>query len=112
MIRTALAAAALAGIFATSTAVAQTTAQDAPTARVHYADLDLSQPAAMKVLRHRVALAVNTVCPLFPAGSMEDMMANSRCRARAMKGANQQIAALLQTRTYAQADASVPSIEP
>jgi len=106
MIRIILAAAALAGIAASTAVSAQTIVDGAPTVRIHYTGLDLSQPSGIKLLRHRVAMAVNTVCPYPLAGSMEDMMANARCRDRAIKGADQQIAAIPRTRAYAQADAS------
>src|SRR3546814_16153104 len=61
---------------------------DAPTVHVRYTDLDLSQPDGMKVLRHRVAMVVNTICPMPVGGSMDDMMVNMRCRKHAIKGAN------------------------
>src|SRR3546814_13008251 len=104
MIRTAIAVAALVGMTASTATSAQTTADEAPTAHVRYTDLDLSQPDDMKLLHHRVAMAVNTVCPIPVAGSMDDIMANMRCRTRAIKGADQQIAAIVPTRTYAQPD--------
>ncbi|MBB5707650.1 UrcA family protein [Sphingopyxis panaciterrulae] len=112
MIRTAIAVAALVGMTASTATSAQTTADEAPTAHVRYTDLDLSQPDDMKLLHHRVAMAVNTVCPIPVAGSMDDIMANMRCRTRAIKGADQQIAALVARRTYAQADTKGLSIQP
>lgn len=112
MIRIILAVAALAGAAASTAASAQTIVDGTPTVRVHYADLDLSQPSGMKLLRHRVAMAVTTVCPFPLAGSMEDMIANARCRATAIKGANQQIAAIPATRAYARADTSGVRIQP
>jgi len=112
MIRTAIAVAALVGMTASTATSAQTTADEARTAHVRYTDLDLSQPDDMKLLHHRVAMAVNTVCPIPVAGSMDDIMANMRCRTRAIKGADQQIAALVARRTYAQADTKGLSIQP
>ena len=112
MIRIILAAATLAGVAAPTAASAQTIVDGTPTVRVNYADLDLAQPSGMKLLRHRVAMAVNTVCPFPSGGGMEDIMANWRCRASAIKGANQQIAAIPQTRAYAQADASSVPVRP
>jgi len=106
MFRSTLTAAVLAGVAASSTVSAQTIVDDAPTVRVHYADLDLSQQSGMKILRHRVAMAVNTVCPFPLSGDMGDMMANARCRAQAIHGADQQIAAIPQRHAYAQADVS------
>jgi UrcA family protein len=51
-------------------------AQAAPTAQVHYADLDLSHPAGVTTLRKRIHLAATQVCgprdPQSPA-------AQSRC---------------------------------
>ena len=111
MIRTAIAAAALVGMTASTTTSAQTT-EGAPTVHVRYTDLDLSQPDGMKVLRHRVAMAVNTICPMPVGGSMDDMLVNMRCRKHAIKGANQQIAALVATPAYAQADTRGASIKP
>src|SRR3546814_5002752 len=71
MIRTAIAVAALVGMTASTATSAQTTADEAPTAHVRYTDLDLSQPDDMKLLHHRVAMAVNTVCPIPVARSEE-----------------------------------------
>jgi len=112
MIKIVLAAAALAGVAVPTISSAQTMIDDTPTVLVHYGDLDLSQPSGMKVLRHRVAMAVNTACPFPLAGSLEDMMANARCRTRAVNGADRQIAAIPLTRAYAQADSSGAHIRP
>src|SRR3546814_19022758 len=102
MIRTAIAVAALVGMTASTATSAQTTADEAPTAHVRYTDLDLSQPDDMKLLHHRVAMAVNTVCPIPVAGSMDDIMANMRCRNSAIKGDEQQIPAPFQRTTQSQ----------
>lgn len=112
MIRTAITAAVLAGMVAPTAPSAQTTADGARTVHVRYTDLDLSQPDDMKLLQHRIAMAVNTVCPFPVAGSMGDMAANSRCRAHAIRGAKQQLAALIATRAYAQADTKSARVQP
>ncbi|TPG20106.1 UrcA family protein [Sphingomonas koreensis] len=86
-------------------AVAQAAIDQAPTVRVHSYDLDLSRPAAMKVLRHRVSIAINKVCGWPKDGSMGEVMANARCRHAAVHSADAQIAALTDHSTMlAQAD--------
>jgi UrcA family protein len=110
MIRTAIVAAALVGMTASTTTSAQTNADEAPSTHVRYTDLDLLQPDDMKVLHHRVAMAVNIVCPVQVGGSMDEVLSYMRCRRHAIKGANRQIAAIVARRAYAQAGTKGASI--
>lgn len=47
---------------------------------VHYADLDLSTPAGVRTLDHRLAWAISALCAEAPGGTgMGQRFANERC---------------------------------
>lgn len=51
---------------------------------VRYRDLDLTNPAGVKALRHRLVSAVNRVCRLEPAGGSRLGAEDQDCRAQAL----------------------------
>lgn len=98
----------LAAVIATAITV-PAAAQDARTARAHYADLDLSRPRDMNILKHRVSIAINHVCGWPQSSGMDEVIANGKCRLAARRSAKAQIAAVLAARPANQvAQAEVP----
>ena len=66
-------------------------AQDAPTMRVSFADLDLSAPAGAKTLDARLHSAVKAVCGEAEAADLTGLAKVGRCRRAAWDGAKAQV---------------------
>jgi UrcA family protein len=83
---------------------------DAPSVRVSYADLDLSQPAGRAVLNQRITHAVTLVCGERPMpAELDRQRAYDACRSTAQTNANRQVAAILGGSRYADASVLVKS---
>lgn len=66
---------------------------DVPTARISYADLDLSRPAGRQILEQRVSGAIKRMCPARPAPQeLMKMRQRRECHQTAWAGANRQLA--------------------
>jgi UrcA family protein len=65
---------------------------------VRYDDLDLSTPAGIAALNHRILRAADFVC-LDPASTGPVAQVNSACRKRALADAHAQVANLLAKQT-------------
>jgi len=72
------------GVTAVSSAA---TAYDAPTAMVHYADLDISSSQGASTLYWRIRLAADAVCSPLDHGSLASRMNKRACVQKAIKGA-------------------------
>jgi UrcA family protein len=102
----AIATAALALTAFAGAAHAQET--DAPTAKVSYADLDLSHANGRATLSARVNHAVDLVCGERPAPmELDRQAAYDRCRATARASADQQLAAIYRGERLAQSAVEV-----
>ncbi len=90
-----------AGVIATATAVSAEKSFDVPawgearSATVRYADLDLSTPAGVRRLEHRIAYAVDRVCALPHAEQLAQRGRAAACRTVARSQADAQAAQLL-----------------
>jgi UrcA family protein len=84
-------------------------AQSEPaSAKVSYADLDLSRATARQVLERRVELAVTRVCPSRPLpNELRKQHTYRTCRATAWTGARQQLAAIYNGHQLAQQDVKI-----
>ena len=78
-------------------ALAASPASELPTARVSYADLDLSAPAGRATLERRVTQAVHKVCPEVGYAEPVRMQLMMQCRIAARRGAAIQVAQAEQT---------------
>ena len=86
-IATALAAAALAGAFATPALAADETVS----VTVAYADLDVADPAGADTLTQRIGTAVEKVCHRPDIRNLKAMVAWEECKADALAGAMEQL---------------------
>jgi UrcA family protein len=79
-------------------------AQSEPlSAKVSYADLDLSRANGRQALERRVDIAVGRVCPSRPLpNELRKQHTYRTCRATAWTGARQQLAAIYSSRQLAQ----------
>ena len=68
-------------------------------AAVHYADLDLSTPAGVRILHRRVAGALEAVCGSYAGtsavGAQAEAVAITKCRAASRAAVEQRIAKLV-----------------
>jgi UrcA family protein len=90
-------AAALA--FTATAATAATPATEARTVAVRTADLDLSKPAGVQTLKHRVAMAVEAVCGSYAGVETPEIDHVTRCRREAMASLPVRVAALIDGHT-------------
>jgi UrcA family protein len=63
----------------------------APTARVHYADLDLTSAAGEAKLRRRVGWTVAEMCDRYDARDLNALALSEACSRTAMAGAEPQV---------------------
>ena len=96
-IATALAAATLAGSFATP-AVA---ADEVVSVVVHFGDLDVADPAGADALSQRIDSAVEKVCHRPDIRNLKGMAAWEECKADALAGAMEQLSLV---QPYAEVD--------
>lgn len=66
-----------------------------PTQIVHFADLDLTSPAGVKVLQRRVSQAIVTVCGTLDIRDLEQTRITMACRWDAGKSAATQMASAI-----------------
>lgn len=99
MTKTALILAA--AIAASSSASIAQTIQQAPSVRVSYADLDLTQKAGRATLEARVTRAVSRLCKMPAASDLGAMSRYRDCRKDAWTGARPQMAAVYEGARYA-----------
>jgi UrcA family protein len=71
-------------------AFAATPAEQAPTAIVHYQDLNLASEAGARILQRRLARAATAVCPDFDPNDIGKSSAIRACRATALETAQAQ----------------------
>jgi UrcA family protein len=77
-------------------AAAASAQDDPPTARVSYADLDLTHASGRTTLSVRIEHAINIVCGERPAPmELDRMAAYNTCRTAARDSANKQLATVL-----------------
>jgi UrcA family protein len=77
---------------------------DAPTAAVSYADLDLSHASGRTVLEHRIEAAIDRVCPGRPGpANLRNLSIGRKCREQAWAGAQRQLAVIYDDRSLAAA---------
>ncbi|HEX4737635.1 MAG TPA: UrcA family protein [Allosphingosinicella sp.] len=77
-----------------------------PTARVHYADLDLRSQAGVARLEHRVAAAADRLCIGDGVESLADRLTGMQCRDAAIATAVPQVRSAIERASTAQASAS------
>lgn len=94
---TVLAAAALAGGFATPAFAADETVSVV----VPYGDLDVADPAGADVLTQRIDAAAEKVCHRPDLRNLKEMVAFEECKADALEGAMEQLSL---TQPYAEVD--------
>jgi len=84
-------------------------AQSEPlSAKVSYADLDLSRASGRQALERRVDVAVARVCPSPPRpNELRKQHTYRTCRATAWSGARTQLAAIYSSRQLAQQDVKI-----
>jgi len=70
-------------------------AEDAPTAIVTYADLNLSSTAGVAALNHRISVAARRICGEADIRDLQRQAAVDACRATAVRSAAPQIAKLI-----------------
>jgi UrcA family protein len=75
--------------------LAPASAQDAPTAKVGYADLDLTSAAGQKTLARRLSGAINHVCENPGHADLATVMAWKQCRTVARISAHTEMAAAI-----------------
>jgi len=96
--------------FAAGQVAAQASADKPPTASVSYADLDLSRASGRGALQQRIEIAVQRVCPDRPAvHELRNLTVGAKCREAAWAGAQRQLAAVYDGRSFAQASIEVGS---
>jgi UrcA family protein len=98
-------AALAAGIVAASVAgvsAAATSATDAPSVIVHYADLDLATPQGAQTLYRRIAAAARKVCPNTDQRDLAAVAQNRNCREQAIAGAVRDVDRPLLASVYAE----------
>lgn len=74
---------------------AQAVRPEAPWAKVHYTDLDLSRRADVARLERRVAAALETVCGSYAGADESEMRDIDRCRAETRARARPMVAMLI-----------------
>jgi UrcA family protein len=86
--------AAFAAIAAACLAFPAFAQEEAPVARIRYADLDLATPAGQATLKKRVHWAITAACPDM-RGSLSDMVLATRCRKDLQQKSDVQVAQLI-----------------
>jgi UrcA family protein len=86
--------AAFAAIAAVCLAFPAFAQDEAPVARIRYADLDLSTPAGQAKLKKRVRWAINAACPDM-RGPLSQMAQAQRCRQDMQQKSDVQVAQLI-----------------
>lgn len=96
----------LASFCAFSLAIAATPvwAETAPVAHVSYADLDLSSPAGMATVEHRVNGAIAEVCGTPSPFDLHALRLAQQCRRTAKADAETRVAMAVQAQQLARAD--------
>lgn len=74
---------------------AHAAAEDMPTAKVRFADLDLSSAAGRDALRHRVMRAVDAVCGDVDNRDLVGLRLHADCHRSATSGAETQMASAI-----------------
>lgn len=83
----------LASLFALAGAPAPIVIQSGPVAIVRLADLDLASPAGQRVLKHRLAGAIEEVCGSYAnVTDWAEIDGVTQCRASATRSAERQLA--------------------
>ena len=95
MIHISASVATIAAVALAAFSVVPVAAEDVPTATVRYADLDLATSAGARMLHHRVAWAVTSVCGLPDAGNLDAVRAAAVCRKNAVASSSPQVAAAI-----------------
>lgn len=105
--KTLVAFASAAALICTATPLqAQPVADDTPTVRVGYGDLDLSRATGRALLEQRVRKAIDQVCPARPLPSeLKRFKTYRACRAESWSGVQPQLAQIYSGRQLA--DSSV-----
>lgn len=103
--RQALLLAAIAAALAPGATSART---QAPSVRVAYGDLDLSTDSGRTRLEHRLATAVDRVCPAADIRDLAGTRASRRCAAETHARVERRMASLLGTRAVALASVDAP----
>jgi UrcA family protein len=81
---------ALCGAVLSVPAVAAEPAEQAPTATIHYNDLDLTTDAGARTLQRRLHRAAMAVCPEYDPNNIGEMPAIRACQSNALANAQAQ----------------------
>lgn len=89
---------AAASLYPLSATAAPILVEAVPTAKVSFADLDLTAEAGKASLSRRIAAAAKQVCGTPSARELNTILARERCRKNAVASANMQVERLVATR--------------
>jgi len=95
MIRISALVSSFAAVVSAALSVVPVAAEDVPTVKFRYADLDLATPAGAKMLQHRVARAVTAVCGIPAVNDLDAVRAATICRKHAVDSSSPQVAAAI-----------------